>query len=340
MLSNKPSKQSNNSQEIPDVALTDFLKLNQKSFDELVTFIDFAPENKLTIGFVEVNFAKERDFLIKTLQEDPDCQEIQFERFSFPEQKLRFLRDILIEELEKITVEPDKKLVLLITELENSIGMTGEYPPMLQDLNFIRDAFTTSVPYPMLFFLPDYALTRLAKYAPDFWAWRRGVFHFQTSPIMKAEALNKSLESERILGSLERLEKQERIDLLQRLLMEYCPSGQPELLENLPTRIQIHIQLGSAYRSQGDIAKAREHLEKAVTLADDSEGVTALKASALHALGYLKHNMGEVEEAIAFYNQSLELEDRIGNVQGKAATLHQLAGIYAQQGEVEEAISL
>ncbi|WP_420832803.1 tetratricopeptide repeat protein [Nostoc edaphicum] len=51
-------------------------------------------------------------------------------------------------------------------------------------------------------------------------------------------------------------------------------------------------------------------------------------------------NKGEVDEAIALYNQSLEITERIGNVQGKAETLHQLAGIYANKGEVDQAIAL
>jgi tetratricopeptide (TPR) repeat protein len=49
---------------------------------------------------------------------------------------------------------------------------------------------------------------------------------------------------------------------------------------------------------------------------------------------------GQVEEAIALYQQSIDIEEQIGNVQGKAATLHCMAIIYAQQGQVEEAIAL
>ncbi len=36
----------------------------------------------------------------------------------------------------------------------------------------------------------------------------------------------------------------------------------------------------------------------------------------------------------------MEIKQRIGDVEGEAATLHQLAGIYANQGEVEQAIAL
>ncbi|MEM7581546.1 MAG: tetratricopeptide repeat protein, partial [Cyanobacteria bacterium P01_A01_bin.80] len=64
------------------------------------------------------------------------------------------------------------------------------------------------------------------------------------------------------------------------------------------------------------------------------------KAGSLYSLARIYAQQGNVEEAIALYNQSLDLYEKIGDAQGKAASLHQLAGIYAQQGNVEEAIAL
>ncbi|MEO0801944.1 MAG: tetratricopeptide repeat protein, partial [Cyanobacteria bacterium J06642_2] len=40
------------------------------------------------------------------------------------------------------------------------------------------------------------------------------------------------------------------------------------------------------------------------------------------------------------YQQSLQLQEQIGNVKGKAATLHAMANIYVQQGQVSEALEL
>ncbi|MEH2085955.1 tetratricopeptide repeat protein [Nostoc sp.] len=51
-------------------------------------------------------------------------------------------------------------------------------------------------------------------------------------------------------------------------------------------------------------------------------------------------NKGDVDEAIALYNQVLEIDERIEDVETKAATLHQLGYIYADKGEVEKAIAL
>lgn len=158
---------------------TSFLMLNQEALELLVTFVDFAAE-RLTIGFVEVNVAQNRDILIDALKQHPRCQDVQFEVLHFPDPNLRFLRDAILEKRPQIHRASNKKLVLIITGLEQAIGMLDDYPPMLQDLNYVRDAFATSVPHPLLFCLPDYALTRLAKFAPDFWAWRSGVFKFKS----------------------------------------------------------------------------------------------------------------------------------------------------------------
>ncbi|MEH1790391.1 MAG: tetratricopeptide repeat protein [Nostoc sp.] len=57
------------------------------------------------------------------------------------------------------------------------------------------------------------------------------------------------------------------------------------------------------------------------------------------AIGYIYSNKGDVEKAIALYNQSLEIKERIGDVQGKAATLNNLGYIYSNKGEVDEAMS-
>ncbi|MEQ8956602.1 MAG: tetratricopeptide repeat protein, partial [Coleofasciculus sp. C2-GNP5-27] len=64
------------------------------------------------------------------------------------------------------------------------------------------------------------------------------------------------------------------------------------------------------------------------------------EAATLHNLAYIKVQQGNIDQAIALFQQSLQLKQRIGDVQGEAATLHNLAGIHAQQGEIDEAISL
>jgi tetratricopeptide (TPR) repeat protein len=320
-------------------ALTESISQHSKKpFRLLLSFVQ-ASEG-LTIGFIESNFKADTDAVLEALQQDPSCQDIQFEVLNFPDPQLRFVRDLIVQALQTLQVAPNKKLVLIIRGLEQSIGMTGDYPPMLQDLNFVRDDFVKSIPHPLLFCLPDYAITRLARYAPDFWAWKSGLFRFQTSAITQANALSRTLDSEQIHGSLDLAEKQERIDLLQRLLMEYQPSGHEQTQASLKTCLNILNELGVLYRSQGDVVKAEQMFQDALAQITDEPELLSIKASLFYGLGFLYDDLGKPEEAIALSEQSLELSERIGDLQGKAATLHQIAILYTNQGEVEKAIAL
>ncbi|MBD1931108.1 tetratricopeptide repeat protein [Trichocoleus sp. FACHB-69] len=301
-----------------------------------MTFIDFA--EGFIIGFIEINFSKDLDTLMEALKKHPKFKDIQFELLNFNNPELRFLRDAIIQRLPNINIDPEKKLVLILQGLEKSIGIFGEYPPVLQDLNFVRDSFTKSVPHPILFCLPDYAITRLAKFAPDFWAWKSGVFHFNTVQSTKDDALFKTLHSDKILHELEFTEKQERIDLLQRLLMEYSPSGCHEKEENLQTQMQILTQLGEAYHSRGEFTKTAECLEKALKLVNKNEDLKNEKATVLYKLGaaYALHNQDE--QAIALIEQSLLIAREAGNRLLEVIILYNLGKAYSLLEQYQQAI--
>ncbi len=337
MLSNKPLDQF---KEIPEIYGQRIVELNQESFDQLLTFVDIVPDDAFDLGFIQSNFAKDREAIIQALINHPDCQEMQFEIWDFPDPEMRFLLDEILKVLPTVKVQPDKKLIFVVRGVENAIGMTGEYPPMLVDFNWVRDAYPVMVPHLMLFCLPDYAITRVANFAPDFWAWNSGTFVFKTPVDTRDDAISQTLDASKRISNCELPEKQERIDLLKRLLIEYTPSnGREETEGDLKTRIRVLNELGIAYLSRSEYTTAKYYLEQALDLANNDEGFIFLNANTLYQLGIIYANQGDVEKAIAFYQQSLELQGKIGNVQGKAATLHQLAGIYANLGEVATAIA-
>ncbi|XZF66142.1 MAG: tetratricopeptide repeat protein [Gloeotrichia echinulata DVL01] len=97
-------------------------------------------------------------------------------------------------------------------------------------------------------------------------------------------------------------------------------------------------EMGYCENQMGEVDRALEHYQRALNLCpleDEKE-----KAAIIQYLGSLKANRGEIEEAIALYQQSLALFEQIGDVQGKAATLHNLGSLKADRGEIEEAIAL
>ena len=197
-----------------------FLEQNELEFAELLTFIDFA--QGLTIGFVEVNQEQDKALLIAALREALSDTDSRLEVMNFSQEPdLRRLKDGIVQRLERMST--DQKLVVLVQGLEAAIGTdgVGAYPPVLQDLNFIRDAYSYDVPYPLLLVLPDYALTRVSKYAPDFYAWCSGLFRFKTSAQV-IERL-KADTFERPASRVASEDNQAEIEQLKRLLMEVNP---------------------------------------------------------------------------------------------------------------------
>jgi Tfp pilus assembly protein PilF len=64
------------------------------------------------------------------------------------------------------------------------------------------------------------------------------------------------------------------------------------------------------------------------------------KAATLANMASLIAQQGDIERALQLWQQSLEIEERIGDIRGKAATLRQMAGVIAQQGDIERALQL
>jgi tetratricopeptide (TPR) repeat protein len=312
-----------------------FLALNQQVLAELVTFVDFA--EGLTIGFVEINFAADGDALVEALRKNPACKGIRFEVLNLSRQPdLRFLRDELVQRLSKLEQVTDQKRVLIVRGLEAAIGTdgVGAYPPVLQDLNFVRDAYRTSVPYPILFMLPDYAITRIAKYAPDFWAWSSGVFIFKT-PEQTCEALR--IEVMDVPAPyIASVENQEQIEQLKQLLMEYHPSGKPITPENQAICADLYYKLGSAYITQQQATKAQDYLAEALKLAQQRENRT-LQQSVYRQLGEAYLQSHEFDNAIAAYSTSKELAEAMGNQSQVATALYNLGTVALEQRQFQQA---
>ena len=302
-----------------------FISENQAEFAELLTFIDFS--EGFTLGFIEINFAPEADFLIEALKHEPACNEIQFFVLKFCDQELRFVRDEILKILPTIVRESNKKLVLIVRGIEKSIGIFGDYPPVLQDLNFVRDAYRRTVPHPLLFILPDYAITRLAKFAPDFWAWKSGIFQFKTTQATKDYAFERTLNPEIKTERLPREEQQERIDLLERLLMENQPSGHYATGENLRNYNNILHELGVAYLAQRDPNKARGYLEEAVKKVEQN---SSFHAKILNTLGRAYEQQRQLEMAISCHQKALEVSRNLESLRGEATALFYLGNAYLE----------
>jgi tetratricopeptide (TPR) repeat protein len=289
MLSNAPEPNS-----IQESNREVFRDHNVDILRKLIAFVTLS--QGLTIGFAAAPSACETDLLIDFLTHDPDCADIDFIILDFPDPSLHFLLEAIVPKLESLP-NHSKPRVVVIRGLEHSIGVLGEYPPVLVDLNFTRDAYRRRVPYPILFVLPDYTITRIARFAPDFWAWKSVEFHIQA--IQSQETISLAKIAPEILPKRKSSPvSQERFDLLNRLLSEY---ETPSL-----TRADLLLQRSEANVSHAQYVDAIVDAVAAIGLYRSFHR-SMDEAHALGHLASLHQEQGNYTEAKILWQQALKI---------------------------------
>jgi len=208
-----------------------------------------------------------------------------------------------------------------------SILPSGSPERTLAQLNERRGLYQ-KLGRPLVFWLPEYALQLIARGAPDFWAWRSGVYEF-TLPEAGREAL---LEREvRQVGwvaqwNLDRAAAEARLHLLRGLLEEYTGAARAETL----------CKLADLEGTLVGYKAAEGHLREALHI---YEGLGDRRSVAVtqHALAELYRLRGEYEEAEHLYRESLQTNEELGDRRSVAVTQHDLADLYRLRGEYEEA---
>jgi len=132
-----------------------------------------------------------------------------------------------------------------ICGLEDALPSDDPHPPVLGQLNLARDRFR-DLPCSLVFWLPDAALTCLARGAPDFWAWGSGIFDF----------LPQWVPSEK--------RAEEQIRVLENLLSDYHTLGDGPTEQR--ARASLLVDLAALYRDTYRPQVARQRLEEALPL--------------------------------------------------------------------------
>ena len=228
-------------------------------------------------------------------------------------------------------------LALSVYGLEASLRSDTPHPPLLAHLNLARERYR-ELGCPLVLWLPDYALTRLAREAPDFWAWRSGVFEFVPQPEMAESALRQmAYEPGLVTSSLDSAAKRERLALLEQLLADYRLLGAGP--QEQDAQADILAKMGSLHRDLGDYAEARRLYQESLDIAQQ-RGNRAGVAISFHQLGLLTHDQGDYAEAGRLYQESLDIKQQRGDRAGVAQTLHQLGRLAQNQGDYAEACRL
>jgi tetratricopeptide (TPR) repeat protein len=302
--------------------MVSFLENNSETFQFLLAFLAMSKEFKF--AFAEINFPPDIDELITALQAHQKCQNLQLVVLKLDDPDLHFLLETLKQNLLMLELEPEKKLVLVLRGLEKAIGTSGNNPPILTNLNYARDSFPKFIPHPILFILPDYAVTRFSQFAPDFWAWTSANFRFQTVPEVRKNLLENAFDPIDPNRTYSKVTKSENIELLTRLLQEYTE----ETEASQRTRIELLQQLGKEHQSVREFTVAKEYLQEALTLCRELQYQSG-EAKVLYDLGEIFYLNREFKEARLFLQQSLVIYQTIDRKENQARIYH-LLGMVAQ----------
>jgi tetratricopeptide (TPR) repeat protein len=190
-------------------------------------------------------------------------------------------------------------------------------------LNLKRGAFA-EVPHALIVWVGDHGLRELARHAPDFFAWRSGVFDARTDAPEVTRHMTQTAATEDLRytthGDLER-----RASFYAGLIEEHAAHDDPDaaFLARMNCRLaEVSLML----RRLDDAERAAE---AALAWANEADR-EAERAHALFYLGRIADERRGFAEAERWYRQALEIYEQQDNMRGAAATYHQL-GMVAEE---------
>jgi hypothetical protein len=150
---------------------------NARKFEALCNLVDFG-QGSFTLGLVKYDVKTDLDRIVEKLKERFSELNIVVAELT-PESTIKgsnVLEDIIAYNSQK----PD---VLIVTGYEtllvpNSNEQQVTLKDAIQPLNFGRNIFAQSCPYPVLICLPFQAMSILLRFAPDLTSWKSGFFEF------------------------------------------------------------------------------------------------------------------------------------------------------------------
>jgi len=244
----------------------------------------------------------------------------------------------LVDELNSrwdTTQPPD---AVCVYGLEHSLGEQHETSPVLGRLNHDRDLIRQAISAALLIWLPDFALDYVARGAPDFWAWRSGVYEFPTDKeLWQTESAAVFAHGPISLFSLSLEDKQKEIARLEELLRTAQTLPQQDKRIQI-TNARLWHQLGLLQESLYRLPEAIANYKKALRIReeiDDQYGVARL----LYQIGIIYRMRGKYAAALANYERALKLFEALGRQGGVAWSLHQIGMIHQLQGKYEAALA-
>ena len=243
-----------------------------------------------------------------------------------------------------VETEPDlqqgKSAVITVLGVDDLLSVKLDAPKSEQDrffgyLQWTREALR-QFRFPIVLWLTEPVLVRLAEKAPDFWSWRGGVFWFtrESTPVEIANISVSNPISRIAPKEIGGLPLSEILRLIEQIEAEE---------KEAPLLATLYDSLARAYQQRYDSYQER-HLaikayEKAITL-QTKLGLQADLASSLKNLGNLYFELkDEVKLADDCYQQALKIYREVGDRLGEANTLIAIGDVLQFLDRRDEALN-
>jgi tetratricopeptide (TPR) repeat protein len=243
----------------------------------------------------------------------------------------------LLTEL-KQTLKDKSPDAIFVQGLGNSISSDGigKENALIHSLNLTRDSFNDAFQCPIYLWLPEYAVIKITRNAPDYFSVRSGVFYFSSTAEQVISDIFQSTSSEWLeTSSLPVADKQKRIAMLESLLAEYQGLHEEKRDKNAEARLLSTI--GNLFYSLSNYREATKYNEKTLVIAietGDKEG----EGKVLANLGSIYLVLGKYDKAIEFYKKALRLFKKIGNREEEGNHSGNLGIAFSSLGEYQKAI--
>ena len=301
---------------------------DKQNFRRLIRAVKFSKKHYLY--FVCCNQVPKQNELIAETKKNLKERKIEVVKFKKP------INDLLTE-LQKLEIEENCEAVF-IQGLEYSISSDGRGNDnaLIYNLNISRDSFKKYLTCPLFLWLPEYALVKIIRHAPDFFSVRSGTFYFSNPPEKVTRQILQSISSDwHKIMSLPIAEKHKQIKILENLLAEY--RGLPNEKQDKTAEITLLGKLGVLFHSISEFNKAIEYHKQALETSRKIENPLA-ESYSLGNLGLAYRYLSNFEKAIEFYKQALEISRKIGDQQSECSSLGNLGTAYHNLGNFSKAI--
>jgi tetratricopeptide (TPR) repeat protein len=324
--------------------LTEVKQNNEENYDRLMAVIE-ASLGMLALLIVSCEQRAFREEIIERyeteLSPEISCYRVQLDQ---QEPSLRAALAALVEQNAGLDQAQMVVTVMGISELiDIRLKETEEKSPLERFFGYLqwtREGLR-AFPFPIILWVTPAILKRMSLAAPDFWSWRTGVFRFVATETVEVAALDLQPAFEN-----REVETNQTLPIAE---LEKQISQIQAKNANSPALAILYDRLGQAYTERitsGNSKNLQVDIDQAIASfqqAIELQRKLNLKldlGNTLIRLGHLYKDLSQYQKAEICYEQALEITRNIGDRQQEATAINGLGNVYKSLGKYKEAIAI